>query len=136
MAKHTLLVEYDYDFDVIGISCHLKDYRFCWVMNQLLKQNLEREEKSMDTDQGSFAVYTTICPDTKTRLSLIANRSTQGLFIPEHRQVDYVLVVRDNALMEAEELVEVLNSDSNVLMAYTIDPERIKSKDYLLMSDI
>jgi hypothetical protein len=136
MAKHTLLVEYDYDFDVIGISCHLKDYRFCWVINQLLNQNLEREEQSIETDQGSFAVYTATCPETKTRLSLIANRSSKGLFIPEHRQVDYVLVVRENALMEAEELVDVLNSDSNVLMAYTIDPERIKSKDYLLMSDI
>ena len=32
--KYTLLEEYDYDFTLIGISCHAKDYRICWSINQ------------------------------------------------------------------------------------------------------
>lgn len=136
MAKHTLEVDYDYDFDLIGISCHLKDYRFCWILNRLLNQNLERQTEGISTGISTHTLYHALCPETRTKLSLIVNRSKEGLFVPEQKQLDFLLVLRENALIEPDELVEVINSDPNVLMSYKIDPERIKSKELLLMSDI
>jgi hypothetical protein len=136
MAKHTLEVEYDYDFDLIGISCHLKDYRFCWILNRLLNQNLERQTEGISAGKSTHILYHAECPETRTKLSLIVNRSKEGLFVPEQKQIDFLLVIRDNALIEAEELIDLINADPNVLMSYSINPERIKAKEYLLMSDI
>jgi hypothetical protein len=136
MGKHTLLMDYDYDFELIGISCHLKDYRFCWLLNRLLEQNLEKQERGIQTDLGVFSTYASTCPETETKFSLIVNRSSKGFFSAEHRQADYLLVLHNNCLMEAEEIIDLLNGDSNVIMAYSINVEGLKSKEYLLSNDI
>lgn len=44
MGKHTLEIEYDYDFVLIGISSHEKDYRFCWALNNRLKLELSKKD--------------------------------------------------------------------------------------------
>ena len=40
--KYHLEEEYEYDFDLYGISSHEKDYRICWAINNSLGLSLER----------------------------------------------------------------------------------------------
>ena len=44
MKKHLLEIEYDYDFVLIGISSHEKDYRVCWALNNKLGLELVKTE--------------------------------------------------------------------------------------------
>ena len=44
MAKHKLVWEDDYDFDLIGICSSNSDYRLCWGVNNALDLKLERAE--------------------------------------------------------------------------------------------
>ncbi|MCB0381697.1 MAG: IPExxxVDY family protein, partial [Flavobacteriales bacterium] len=42
MSKIILSLEEDYDFALLGISCHTKDYRLCWELNKVLNFDLVR----------------------------------------------------------------------------------------------
>ena len=46
--KYTLEEEYEYDFRLIGISCHEKDYRICWGLNNRLHLSLAKEEVEIE----------------------------------------------------------------------------------------
>ena len=49
MSKFTLNIEEDYDFSLIGISCHAKDYKLCFEFNKLLEVDFIRTE-DLDID--------------------------------------------------------------------------------------
>ena len=52
--KYTLLEEYDYDFTLIGISCHAKDYRICWSINQRFGYDFEKQEHDLEMLNGKY----------------------------------------------------------------------------------
>ncbi len=135
MTRHLLEVEFDYEFDLIGISCHLRDYRLCFELNRLLDINLVRADQGAETGSGEFAVFHDRCEETRTEIRLIVNRGDSGFLIPEKRQADYLLMLRDNARWESDELMEMLKSHQQILTAFEIDPEGLKSKENLLLND-
>ena len=44
MPKHKLLLEDDYDFDLIGICSSHSDYRLVWGINNAIGTRLAKEE--------------------------------------------------------------------------------------------
>ena len=42
-TKLTLDIEYDYEFILIGISCHSRDYKLCWAINKQQGFNFIKE---------------------------------------------------------------------------------------------
>ena len=46
--KYHLEEEYEYDFDLYGISSHEKDYRICWAINNSLGLSLERTTENIE----------------------------------------------------------------------------------------
>ncbi len=136
MTRHLLEVTFDYEFDLIGISCHLRDYRLCWELNRLLELNLSRDEIGAETESGVFALYSDECPETRTIINLLVNRGENGLLIPELRQADYLLMLRENARWEDDELVDIIKGHPQILTAFSIDPNGLKSKENLLLNDL
>ena len=62
MKKTTLQLDDDYDFLLIGITTHEKDYRLCWLINKQLNLMFERikdiEVCNRKTNiVSSFSVY-------------------------------------------------------------------------------
>ena len=43
--KHTLTLECEYDFEMIGICSHHSDYRLVWGINSVLNLNLEKADE-------------------------------------------------------------------------------------------
>lgn len=161
MAKHTLEIEYDYDFVLIGISSHEKDYRFCWALNNKLKLELVKQDSleikgKKQSTPSYFSFFTFDDPDQFTEYSVIANFSEsksmalaentlfetsakQGsqteneYLIPEHKQLNYLFVIRGE--MEDEEvdaLVKKLKEIDIILTAVRIDVKNLKSKQNLI----
>ena len=46
--KYYLEDAYEYDFLLIGISCHEKDYRLSWALNQNLSLQLIKEKEDIE----------------------------------------------------------------------------------------
>lgn len=138
MNKFKLEIEYDYDFVLIGICSHEKDYRICWALNNKLgfdlkkTEELEIKEKKLD-EPSLFSMYVYENAEQYTDYYVIANRSENGLLVPEQKQADYFLVIKGTVADEqVESLVKQLREVSMILTAYEIDPNQLKSKQNLL----
>lgn len=138
MKKHLLEIEYDYDFVLIGISSHEKDYRICWALNnkldlELIKTDaLEIKDKKQE-EASSFSLFICERPDEFMEYLIIANRSEKGLLIPEQKQMDYFFVIKGE--IEEEKIQEMINKIKEinfVLTAVRIDPSLLKSKQNLI----
>lgn len=139
MGKYTLEIEYDFDFVLIGISSHEKDYRICWALNNQLGLNLVKtdalEIKDKKLDEPSF--FSLFCfeqPDEFMEYFIVANRSEKGLLIPEQKQVDYFFIIRGEIDNEkVMEMVRMIKESSLVQTAFRVDVNALKSKQNLIL---
>jgi hypothetical protein len=136
MTKLLLNIEEEYDFYLIGISCHAKDYRLCWEMNRLLNIDLARTEDldlNLKTSIGKFSFYEFIDEENYSEYYLIANRSTKGFLIPEQKNTDFLFMIKGAAYDSViDEISEKISSSEIVLTSYNIDVNSLKSKQNLL----
>lgn len=137
-SKFTLEVEYNYDFSLIGICSHEKDYRLCWALNkhlgiELVKtDDLDLSEKKTALP-SKFPMFIFNDDEKYREYSILGNKSANKLLLPEHKQVDYLLMIKAGLdEKEEEELVKKIKELSIVLTAYSIEPENLKSKQNLL----
>ena len=139
MGKHILKADFEYDFDLIGISCHVRDYRLAWFLNQALGIGLEMNEEPIEIAQKSAKGHSThnlfsfTDPDNDIIYHLLANNSAQGYVMQELSQFDFLFVLFENAVFEPDELVEKIREIPVVLLAYGIDPEDLRHKQNLLI---
>lgn len=138
VQRHKLEIEYEYDFIVVGISSHEKPHRVAWGLNQSLELDLARTEPYTlalkKTDPVSeFTRFTWDHPDFEATYSLLSNKGTHGLLIPEQHQADYFLVAQGPFTEEdGQEMISGMRTVSFILMAYRIDPQVLKSKQNLI----
>ncbi len=136
MSKMVLTIEEDYDFSLIGISCHSKDYRLCWELNKVLDTDLIRTtdyEISKKSEKVSFSFYEFIDEANYLEYFLISNHGKSGSLIPEQKKVDFFLMMRGNiSESHTKGIIGKINSLSLVLTSFNIDPNQLKSKQNLL----
>jgi hypothetical protein len=136
MSKILLSIEEDYDFILIGVSCHTKDYRLCWEINKSLNSDLKRTEDLEISKKGEvnfFSFYEYIDEDNYIEYYLISNLGSNGYLIPEQKKVDFFLLLKGNtSTNQAKDIIGRINSLSLVLTSFKIDPNQLKSKHNLL----
>jgi hypothetical protein len=135
---HKLTVKEDYPFRLAGISSAENDYRLCWLLNQVLginlvkTANLEIFHKRLDGQQA-FSQFEYFDEETLLQYRLISNRSINGYLLEEMTNLDYILQITgdmENSWME--KLIKKLNSTEGIILAFPIDPARLKSSKKLL----
>lgn len=138
MSKYELEEEYDYDFNVLGISCHEKDYRICWAINQILGTSMQKEEKDIEViikKSNRYSLHTMFtCFDIDNEIDyrLISNRSTMGFLVPEKQQADYLFIVSDHFQIDFKEITQKIKLIPFVLTAFKIELDDLKSKENLI----
>lgn len=136
MAKLTLEVEEVYDFELIGICSHAKDYRLSWEMNKTLELDLVKGddyELSVKGEKQSYSFFNFIDEENWVEYYLINNRTVNGILIPEEKKADYFLLIRGVLRGgQKESLVKGIAEIKNVLTTYEIEVESLKSKSNLL----
>lgn len=139
MTRHLLKFEPEFDFEIIGICCHSKDYRLCWFLNKQMGIALSRSRKPVEILQNKnrssskHSLYEYDDEATKIKYELIANRSEEGYVLPEEKRADYLLLIHNNQMFSIEQIVERIRSIQMVLTAYSIEPENLPSKENLLL---
>lgn len=157
MAKHTLEIEFDYDFVLIGISSHEKDYRLCWTINNALNLQLTKQESleikgKKQTTPSFFSFFLFEKQDDFIDYAIIANLSesktveqtTSTLFdaldesdneylIPEQKQMNYFFLIRGEIENEeVNEIIKQIKEIENVQTAVRIDVKSLRSKQNLI----
>ena len=131
MKKLLLEEEENIDFSVLGISCHLKDYRLCWEMNQALEVNLEKDEMIFSLDKKNESGFGTAYFSDEVNhleLMLINNKNEGGVLISEHPNLDYLLRISGpQHELEVSTIKEKLSGISIVLAIVELEPGSLKS---------
>jgi hypothetical protein len=139
LNKKLLKFEIDLDFVLIAITSAQKDYRMCYLVNKYLGMDFVRvDDLEVNIYPNSaravpFSMYEYYWEASETSFYLIANRGTDGLLIPEMREADYFLMIKN--YIDDEDLnylVNGLNKIPEVVAAIKIDPKKIKSRENLL----
>lgn len=133
MAKKiTLTLDFTSDYSVIGISCHLKDYRLTFNLNKELNLQLKRiEDFTLDDKKNeslNYSIYYYHCHDTNNNFSLVANHNAERKLIPSLKQFDYFLLIQNNINTQTKkELIKAIKKVPNILTAFEIDLATVKN---------
>lgn len=131
--KHTLELDQELDFDLIGVCSHHSDYRLAWGINEKLGLHLSKcDEDYCVTDKkghvvSNHSMYEYM--DEANRLSyfMIKNKHQGKYLIPEKPGIDFFLFLYDNWAVEVSDLVVELKTVPSILGVYPFDPEEIIS---------
>jgi hypothetical protein len=161
LAKHLLTLEPDFDFVLIGISSHAKDYRICWALNNTLNielkkiESLEIKGNKKQSTPSFFSAFEFEDADNFIEYFVLANLSegkaytanANSLFeeedakesreneflIPEYKQMNYFFIVKGEVSdNRVDDLLTQIKELDIVLTAITIDVTSLKSKQNLI----
>ena len=143
MAKkqtYTLDYQEDYDFILLGIFCAYRDYRLCFEVDKILDLSLERlkdVELKMEKkgSSGLFPVFLSTNVDDEYYF-IVGNKGSIGHFIPELKQIDYFLKIRNfSRYTKPDELIKKLKTISIVSSVIELNPDEMKSAENFLIAE-
>jgi hypothetical protein len=141
MTTRTLDFEFEFDFHLLGISCHLPEYRLAWIINQTLGIDLERKDDvdlmlgKRKEENGLFSFYQYDNEESYTTINLLSNRCEKGNYCPELKQLDYFLQLW---LPESDEdnvktITKKLKNSPHIITAIDIEIQDLKSKNNFIL---
>ena len=133
--KYLLDIDLDYDFLCYGISCHHKDYRLSWNINNVLNIKLAKQdailiEDGLFKEDMVFSKYAYFDGKSGCAFTLINNRNKWGYLIPELQVIDFILMIRSDRINESV-LIDKLRNLNIVLSITKVDPNSLKNKERL-----
>ncbi len=138
--KQTFTLDFvpDFDFIVIGIFSAYRDYRVCFELNRILHLNMIRQDDlevklEKKGSSGSFPWFFQL-NDDEEEYYLVANKGNHGFLIPELRQTDYFLVVKNpSRYTTAADLESRIRFVAIISSTTEIDPTAVKSAENFLL---
>jgi hypothetical protein len=138
LNRKVLKFEIDLDFVLIAVTTSLKDYRICYYINKCLNFNFTRiADLKLDANvKGApwlFSLYHYHWESTETDFYFIGNKGSDGYLVPEMREADYFLMIKNYIDdTDLEHIISALNKIPDIVAAVKIDPKKIKSRENLL----
>lgn len=136
--RYVLSLDAEIDFDLIGICSHHSDYRLAWGINQELRSGLAKSDELFVVANKKGQVLSShsyhFWEDEENLMEyyLMRNKSDGKFLLPEKHQIDYFLFLRNNSVVEPEEMVEKLKRINSVVAAYHFDPYDIPSAEQII----
>lgn len=161
MINHKLILEDDCkdEFSLIAIHCSEEAYKMAYMLNKHVPLRLERKWLDLDfsnngldvtfpifefEDELSYIVYNLVSNKSKSLLAKV--HSSGGLFeelasektvitylLKEFKNVDFFLKIHsDYEKVPTRNLISAINGIEQVISAYSIDNNQIKSKNNLI----
>ena len=163
MALHKLVLEDDFsnEFSLIAIHCSEEAYKMAYMLNKHVPLRLVRKPLDIDFSNNglvvTFPIFEYEDEMTYNTYNLVSNKSKSlfakvhssgGLFdeitsektittflLNEFKKVDYFLKIHsDYEKVPTRNLISAINEIEQVISAYSIDTEKIKSKHNLIFN--
>ena len=140
-------------YSLIGIHSTLEDYKLAYLINQNLNTRFYKAIKDLefkrDKKKASFSIYNYENTNDGFNWFLIANSyrrenqtvsnellltsETKTYLIPEKKKVDFFLkICGDSEYDFVMKTIQKIINIENVITAYSIDKNTLKSKDFLI----
>jgi hypothetical protein len=140
VMKKIILTNYiDFDFALIGICCQDDDFKIAFNLNKSLELDFERIKDielliGKQKNQVNFSCFLYVEPETELEYYLITNRGANGVLVPEHKQIDYLLrIVGEPELYNSQIILERIMELPHVKTAILMDAKSIKSIENILI---
>ena len=125
MSKQLLRIDLDTSFSLFGISCHLKDFRFAWILNKSLSVEFKKSKPYIKGDDLEFSQYEyQLGLDS---IYLFANKSQDGFLITKKKHVDYWILFH-NTMDETtvRNYINTIRKTQSVLTVFKEDNKKTK----------
>jgi hypothetical protein len=138
--KYTLSVDYEYNYEMIGICSHHNDYRLVWGINNVLDLSLEKADEDFivvnkkGQNLSNHSLYEFKDFENLIEYYLIKNKHEGKFLIPEKQNIDYFLFLCENHLGNLEQIIKNLKSVSSVLAVFNFNPEEFVSTENLIFN--
>lgn len=136
MATQTIESIFDFDFEIIGITCQERDYRLVWSMNLALDLGFVRDEDhivKLKSGLSSHAKFTSRHEEDNITLTLLSNKGSEGYLLPEYSKFDYIIVLDGVAVEYVSLMSKAIRKVDFVLAVFSLEPEKLKSKYNLII---
>ena len=139
------------EFVLIALHSSLEDHALIYALNRKLKTKLKRTKEDLETtDESVFPVFEWKDHINDRYWMLMTNNYSHeeklqqpDLFqneksltvrhlIPEHKEVDYFLKIEQGDECLEQEVVRTILQIPNIVTAYLLDTEQLKSKHNLI----
>ncbi len=138
MKKTRLIIDFEYEFMLFGISSSTKFYKLAWAVNNQLKIHLVRSEdyilEGRSSAQNQFGMYT--FTEEHGEMTLFKNRCLdpeQVYLLPELTHFDYILKL--SGMLQSfseEEIVKELREIKWIEYIAALEVNTLKSRDNFL----
>jgi hypothetical protein len=139
MTRHRLQLEDDNHFLTFGISCHLKDYRAAWHLNQLFHFDLVRSQfNSLDKlgQVHTYSVFKHTDEELKLNYVLVNNFSEDIPLIKSLRQFNLLLIVEGYIeIFDTDEFRLKLDTLEAFQFVTEVDSDNLKKHQHLLFEE-
>lgn len=140
MKKIKLVVEHQFDFELLGIVAPLKDYKMAWVINQVLDLKLIKAQdlvlEFIEDPKIEISKYMEKMDHGFVQLlknKSISKRTNAAYLIPELKIMDYFLLLQDQTFeLDINVYIERLSESPHIQNVVKLDVSKIKSKENLL----
>ncbi|MFN6945084.1 MAG: IPExxxVDY family protein [Cytophagaceae bacterium] len=141
MKASKLIVEYDYDFEVLGIISSAKDYKLAYNINKALNIDLEKtQDLSLEfLKDGKIQIAQFVFETEYSCLRLLKNKPiefynvSKPFLIPEMKEYDYFIHLSGEGNMwNAKELESTLKIIPIIQYVLKIDINNLKSRENLI----
>jgi hypothetical protein len=135
MKKSKLIIDYEYDFNLIGIISTVKGYKLAWELNQALNVHLVKQPDLIvgfkNSVEKSFSHYSH--QTQLNRLKVFKNKPADPdtgkyFLIPEFPHYDFIILADMEEYDKAQHLVQSLKSIDSIQLTAIIPLEGLKSK--------
>lgn len=137
--NNALAEDFFSDARILGIVAPVKDYRFCWLLNQALgcdfRLNSDIEiQLAKKNRQYYFSIYEYGEAGASLTHYIYSNQFDGEYLLPEFRHLDFLWLmkgddVRDDYLQYLQQSIKGI---SNVQLITELDKDRIKNKMHLV----
>lgn len=139
VKKHKLELAIEEDFCLLGVVSDEPDYKLCWLINQSLDMNFEKQDElqlfhpKLDEEQV-FSLFAYHDQESLISFRIIRNRTENGYFLNELKHIDYLIHIQGEiSTQRISNFMLSINSLEPVRMCVPSDLSRIKDKERLLL---
>jgi hypothetical protein len=139
VKKHKLDLAIEEDFCLLGVVTDEPDYKLCWMINQSLIMNFEKQDdltlyhRKLQENQH-FSLFLYKDEDAFISFRIIKNRSENGYYLDELKNIDFLIHIQGeiNTVRISNFMLSV-GAFETVRMCVPSDLSRIKNKERLLL---
>lgn len=138
MKKTRLIIDHEYEFDLLGVIASVKSYKLAWAINKKLDIRLIKQEdfiiEMKNNGKANFINY--LFDPEAGYFHLFKNKSIDGEnahLVPELNHFDYIVKIDQHSQSFAkEEILKELKEVPWIEYIAAIEVEKLKSKDNFL----